>query len=87
MAQVVVALVIGSVGLGALAWSVNRRASLSPTRPRMGARRAQRTVEVGPGAPIPIPLGWGPEDDDEPVRPPRSGRSTRAHPTMRLTHR
>jgi hypothetical protein len=46
---------------------------------------AQWPVEVGPGQPVPIPLGWA-RDDDLPV-PAWIGRRSRAHPTMRLGHR
>jgi hypothetical protein len=51
-------------------------------------RLGEHPVEVGPGQPVAMPLGW--ERDDDGVLPPalaslRPHRS-RAHPTMRLTH-
>jgi hypothetical protein len=59
------------------------------TTERVGHRLGEHPVEVGPGQPVPVPVGW--ERDDDGVRPPGSAslrpRRSRAHPTMRLTHR
>jgi hypothetical protein len=48
------------------------------TEPAVEAgRRRERSVEIGPGAPVPIPVGWAPPDDE----------STGTHPAGRLLHR
>ncbi|MGY6501296.1 MAG: hypothetical protein ACXIVQ_10455 [Acidimicrobiales bacterium] len=88
MVVVLVALVIGTVGLVATALALLAlRTSSSGPAERISATRSQRTVEVGPGAPVPIPLGWGPDDDDEPAWTQQHRRTARSHPTMRLSHR
>lgn len=87
MTQVVLALVVGSVGMLAAVVVARSSGGRSGVSEHRTVRRSQRAVEIGPGAPVPIPLGWGHDHDlDEPVRP-RHGRTRRSHPTMRLTHR
>lgn len=60
--------------------------------PQRKATRRQRSVEIGPGSPVPIPLGWAvpDRDDDEQVAVPVGASAIRpsvSHPTMRLVHR
>jgi len=51
------------------------------------APAAEWPVEVGPGRPVPIPLGWAGDDEWQPEPAVVVSHRSRAHPTMRLGHR